>query len=140
MKRSGWDLVWGTALLLVAAGLVVQLALSDAAGFQVAARVLRLVLVLALAAMFLTTRDLAALAVGGAAVALLLIVATVGMLVAPDQFVGTGPKAAKTADQARALGVLLSVGLVVVSALVLRRWWRWRGSGGQTLEDGPHGG
>jgi hypothetical protein len=98
------------------------------------------VLVLALAAMFLTTRDLAALAVGGAAVALLLLVATVGMLVGPDQFVGTGPKSAKSPDQARALGVMLSAGLVAVNALVLRRWWRWRASGDQTVEDGTHGG
>lgn len=140
MERSRWDLVWGTALLLIAAGLVVQLVVDDVGGFHTAARVLRLVLVLALAAMFLTTRDLAALAVGAAAVALLLVVATVGMLAAPEEFVGTGPKAAKTPEQARAFGTLLSGGLVVLGALVLRRWWRWRASGGETVEDGAHGG
>ena len=142
MERSRWDLAWGSALLLLAAVLVVQLLVDDAeGGFQVAARVLRLVLVLAIAAMFLTTRDLAALAVGGAAVALLLLVATVGMLLTPEQFVGTGPKAANSPEQARALGVLLSGGLVVLSALVLRRWWRFRrGSGGQAVEDGAHSG
>ena len=141
MERSRWDLMWGMALLLVAIGLVVQLVATDAdGGFQVTARVLRLVLVLAFAAVFLTTRDLLALAVAGGAVALLVVTATLGMLVAPEQFVGTGPKAAKTPEQAQALGVLLTVGVAVVGALVLRRWWRWRRSGGQTVEDGAHGG
>lgn len=143
MQHGRWDPVWGTALLLVAAGLVVQLLATDAdGGFQVAARVLRLMLVLAFAAMFLTARDLLALAVAAAAVALLLVTATVGLLVDPEQFVGTNRKAPKSPDEARALGVLLTAGLAVVGALVLRRWWRFRREsvGGKTLEDGAHSG
>ncbi|HYF74748.1 MAG TPA: hypothetical protein VD864_18115 [Nocardioides sp.] len=143
MERSRWDVVGGSALLLVAAGLVVQLLVADATGgFQVTARVLRLVIVLAFAAVFLTRRDLAAFAVAVVAVGVLLVVGTVGLLVAPDQFVGTGPKAPESPEQARAVGLLLTVGLAVVGSLVVRRWWRFRRGSGvdEPGEDGAHGG
>ena len=141
MTTSRSDLLWGTALLLVAAVLVVQLVVSDAGGgFQVAARVLRLVLVLALAVLFLTARDLAALAVGAAAVALMVLVWTVGLLVAPEQFVGTGPKAPDDPEEARAIGLVLTALLALVAGFVLRRWWRVRASAGEGGENGAHGG
>ena len=141
MSRSRSDLLWGTALVLLATVLVVQLVVSDAGGgFQVAARVLRLVLVLALAVLFLTTRDLAALAVGAAAVVLMVLVWTVGLLVAPEQFVGTGPKAPDDPDEARAIGWVLTALLAVVAGFVLRRWWQARGSLPEGGEEGAHGG
>lgn len=129
MSGSRTDLLWGTALLVLAAVLVVQLVIGDAGGgFQVAARVCRLVLVLALAGLFLTTRDLLALAVGAGSVALMVLVWTVGLLVAPEQFVGTGTKAPGSPDEARALGLVLTALLTVVAVFVLRRWWRVRSS------------
>ena len=87
---------------------------------------LRLVLVLALAGLFLTTRDLAAVAVAAASVVLMVLTWTVGLLVAPEQFVGTGPKAPHDVAEAQALGLLLTVLLAVVAVAILRRWWRSR--------------
>lgn len=140
MSRSRSDVLWGTALLVLAAVLLVQLVVSDAVGgFQVAARVCRLVLVLGLAALFLTTRDLAALAVGALAVGLMVLVWTVGLLVAPEQFVGTGAKAPESPDEARALGLLLTGTLAVTAALVVRRWWQAR-SASEGVDDGPDSG
>lgn len=127
MTKSRTDLLWGIGLLLLGAVLVVQLVMDDAGGgFQLAARVLRLVLVLALAAMFLTTRDLAAMGVAAASVVLLVLTWTVGLLVAPEQFVGTGPKAPDDPEEAQALGLLLTALLLVVAVAILRRWWRSR--------------
>jgi hypothetical protein len=127
VTRSRSDLLWGAGLLLLAAVLVVQLFVDDAGGgFQVAARVLRLTLVLALAALFLATRDLAAIALAGGSVVLLVLTWTVGLLVAPEQFVGTGAKAPDNPDEARALGLVLTALLLVVAVAILRRWWRSR--------------
>ncbi|WP_395657715.1 hypothetical protein [Nocardioides sp.] len=137
MTRSRGDLLWGTGLLLLAVVLIVQLVAGDGDGaFQVVARVFRLVLVLALAVLFLTTRDLAALAVGAASVVLMVLTWTVGLLVAPEQFVGTGPKAPDDPAEARALGLVLTALLAVVAGFVLRRWWRVR-SAAEVVEDGP---
>ena len=139
MSRSRSDLLWGSGLVLLALLLVGQLVLGDPGGsFQVVARVLRLVLVLALAVLFLTTRDLAALAVAAAAVVLMVLTWTVGLLVAPEQFVGTGPKAPDDPGEARALGVLLTTILAVVALLLLRRWWRAR-SAHEVVQDRSHG-
>lgn len=139
-NRSRADLLWGTGLLVLAVVLAVQLVVGDVeGGFQVAARVLRLVLVLALAAMFLTTRDLAAVAVAAGSVVLLVLTWTVGLLVAPEQFVGSGSKAPDNPDEARALGLILTALLAVVAAAILRRWWRFR-SAGQPGEEGAYGG
>lgn len=141
MERSRGDLLWGAGFLLLGAVLVGQLALSDAGGsFQVVAWLCRLVLVLALAGLFLTTRDLVALAVAAAAVALMVLTWTVGLLVAPEQFVGGGTKAPDSPDEARALGLVLTAVLAVVGTFVLRRWWWFRRSGGETREDGAHRG
>lgn len=127
MERSRGDLLWGTGFLLLAAVLVGQLLLADPGGsFQLAARVCRLVLVLALAALFLTTRDLPALATGAVAVALLVLTWTVGLLIAPEQFVGGGPKAPDDPDEARALGLVLTAILASVAMLVMLRWLRFR--------------
>lgn len=143
MTSSRTDLVWGAGLLLIAGVLVVQLVVGDAGGsFQLVARVLRLVLVLAVATIFLTTRDLLAFGVAAASVVGMLLTATVGLLVAPEQFVGGGPKAPENPDEARALGLVLTAVLSLVGLWVLRRWWRFRHSGGrpgQTGEDGAHG-
>ena len=144
MERSRADLLWGAGLLLLAAVLVGQLVVADAGGsFQVAAWACRLVLVLALAALFLTTHDLPALAVAGAAVVLMVLTWTVGLLVAPEQFVGAGTKAPDTPEEAQALGLVLTALLAVVGAWIVRRWWRFRRSGGrpgEAREDGAHGG
>lgn len=127
MTRSRGDLLWGAGLLLVAALLVAQLLLGDAdGGFQLAARVLRLVLVLALSALFLTALDLAAIAVAAGSVVLLILVWTVGLLVSPGQFVGTGAKAPENVEEAQALGLLLTALVLVVAVAILRRWWRSR--------------
>lgn len=141
MGRPRADLLGGAVLLLLAGVLVVQLLVGDADGsFQVAARVLRLVLVLAVAAVLLTARDLLAFGVAAAAVAGLVLTATVGLLVAPEQFVGSGPKAPENPDEARALGLVVTAVLSLVASWVLRRWWRFRRSGGQAREDRAHGG
>ncbi|GAA4370207.1 hypothetical protein [Nocardioides caricicola] len=127
MTRSRSDLLWGGALLLVAAALAVQLLVDDpGGGFQRAAWVLRLVLVLGLAALFLTAHDLAAMAVAAGSVVLLVLTWTVGLLVAPEQFVGTGAKAPENVEEAQALGLLLTALLLVVAVAILRRWWRSR--------------
>lgn len=140
MNRSRADLLWGGGLLLLSVVLVVQLVVGDVdGGFQVAARVLRLVLVLALAAMFLTTRDLVAVAVAAGSVVLLVLTWTVGLFVAPEQFVGSGPKAPENPDEARALGLILTALLAVVAAAILRRWWRFR-SAGEPGEERAYGG
>ena len=43
-----------------------------------------------------------------------------------EQFVGTGPKAPESPEEAQALGLLLTALLVVVAGAILRRWWRNR--------------
>lgn len=138
MSTSRSDLLWGTGLLLVAGLLVVQLLLGDAGGsFQVATRVLRLVLVLSLAALLLTRHDLLALVVATAAVVLMLVTVTVGLVVAPEQFVGTGAKAPDDVAQARLRGALLAAAVVAGAGVVI--WARWRSrsrAGGQAVEHG----
>jgi hypothetical protein len=127
VTRSRGDLLWGAGLLLLAVVLLVQLVAGDAGGgFQLAARVLRLVLVLALAGLFLTTRDVAAMAVAAGSVVLLVLTWTVGLLAAPEQFVGVGRKAPDSPEEAQALGLLLTALLLVVAVAILRRWWRSR--------------
>jgi hypothetical protein len=128
------DLLVGAVCLLLGAASLAWLVADLLAGertnvFQVLARVVSALFWLSLAVVALSDR----LAVAGwrsaaGSVAALLGCLVLGLLLTPDDFVGTTAKAPHSAEEARALGLVL-LALVVGSAGLLA--WRLRRASGR---------
>lgn len=130
--RGTKDLLLGALLLAVALAMLGWLVADLAAGTRVGG--LMLVARLASVAFWLglawtavsDARGLLGVAVAGGAVATLLVAMAAGLLLTPDDFVGTTTKGPTTPEGARRLGVVLTAVLLLGGAWVWRRFRRAR--------------
>lgn len=125
-QRTTKDLLLGLLLLVLALAMLGWLVADLAAerpvgGLMVAARVASVAFWLGLAWVALSdTRGLIGVVVAGGSVVLLLVAMAVGLLLTPDDFVGTTSKGPTTPEAARRLGAVLT------GALVVGGIWLWR--------------
>ena len=124
MPRS--DLLLSLVLAAIGVGMLAWLGsdLADSGGvapLQVVARVASAVFWFGLAALAWSDRaKMAGLALSAAAVVVLLLTLTFGLLLVPDDFTNTTGKGPRTPEQARILGAVLLVALVTGTA------WLWQ--------------
>lgn len=125
-RRTTKDLLLGLLLLALALAMLGWLVADLAAdrpvgGLMVAARVASVAFWLGLSVAALSdTRGLIGVVVAGGAVVLLLVAMAAGLLLTPDDFVGTTSKGPTTPEAARLLGAVLT------GALVVGGVWAWR--------------
>lgn len=125
-RRTTKDLLLGLLLLALALAMLGWLVADLAAdrpvgGFMGVARVASVAFWLGLGWLAVSdTRGLIGVVVAGCAVVLLLVAMAAGLLLTPDDFVGTTSKGPTTPEAARLLGAVLT------GALVLGGVWAWR--------------
>lgn len=124
------DLAVGLVLAALGVGMLAWLAADLAAGeaglVAAVARTGSGLFWLSLAVVVLVERaGPAALVATVASVVLVLLSLALGLLLTPQDFTGTTSKAPDTPREARTLGVVLGVALLVGSAWLWRRWRRW---------------